>query len=153
MLKLSTEFNSLLRTLDSLSLPDNKGSYAIFGSGPMAIRGLKEAHDLDVVISPIIWNSLIKKGHKTSIAPSGTQRILIVDSSGNELELMKEWSMGVNAEEILKSSENIKGHWYGSLELLLKWKKNMNRPKDLEDIRTIEEYLSDGDSDWVGQSL
>lgn len=152
MLKLSAEFDILLEMLDSLSLPNSKGSYAIFGSGPMAVRGLKEAHDLDVVVSAAVWNSLIKKGHQVSSAPSGSQRILITDSSGNEIELMKDW-IGVPAEEILKSSEKIKGHWYGSLELVLKWKKLMGRPKDFDDIRIIKKYISDQDSDWVGKSL
>jgi len=141
MLKIAADFRVLLNSFDSLSLPETKGSYAIFGSGPMAIRGLKETHDLDIVVSPSVWDILIKAGHKEDRAPSGTQRILIKDNFNNEIELMKEWFKGVSAEEILESSERISGHWYGSLELLLKWKINMGRPKDAADISIIKEYL------------
>jgi len=47
-----------LDELRDLNLP--KEEFVIFGTGPMAIRGLKENNDLDIVVCENLWNKLIK---------------------------------------------------------------------------------------------
>ena len=61
-----------LDELKSLNLP--KGKFAIFGSGPLSVRGLRENEDLDVLVTPDLWNELAeeypittKKGRPDSI--------------------------------------------------------------------------------------
>jgi len=49
----------LLAELDKLNLPDDQ--YAITSSGPLAIRGIREANDLDIIVTPKVWTELSKK--------------------------------------------------------------------------------------------
>ncbi|MGM0482836.1 MAG: hypothetical protein ACQEP6_03180, partial [Patescibacteria group bacterium] len=42
-----------------LDLP--KDSYAIFGSGPLAVRGLKVLNDIDVVVTDEFFTTLAEK--------------------------------------------------------------------------------------------
>lgn len=48
-----------LDELKLLNLP--AGKFAIFGSGPMAIRGIRESEDLDIIVKQDLWNTLVKK--------------------------------------------------------------------------------------------
>lgn len=43
------KFEQLLEKLKRLNLPSEQ--YAIFGSGPMAVRDLKEANDIDLIVT------------------------------------------------------------------------------------------------------
>jgi len=55
----SKKFQKLLQELKKLNLPNDQ--YAIYGSGPLAIRGLKEIHDLDVIVTDELYQELAKK--------------------------------------------------------------------------------------------
>jgi len=48
-----------LNELKKLNLP--KGKYALFGSSPMAIRGIKENSDIDIIVKEDLWNFLKQK--------------------------------------------------------------------------------------------
>ncbi len=48
-----------LDELEKLNLP--KGKFSIFGSGPLAIRGLRENKDLDILVTHNLWYKLAKK--------------------------------------------------------------------------------------------
>jgi hypothetical protein len=52
-------FLQKLKTLDSLPL--SAGNYAICGSGSLAIRNLRAADDIDVVVKGNLWTILSKK--------------------------------------------------------------------------------------------
>ena len=50
----------LLKELEKLNLPKDK--FAIFGSGPLAVRNLRTANDLDLIVNdfiPKIWNPFL----------------------------------------------------------------------------------------------
>ncbi len=46
-------FQSLLKEFDELGL--DIGEYSIFGSGPLAVRGIVYAHDIDVIVKKDSW--------------------------------------------------------------------------------------------------
>ena len=52
-----------LAELKALNLP--LGHYAIFGSGPLAVRGIREAADLDIIVSESLWKELLPKHEKS----------------------------------------------------------------------------------------
>lgn len=58
--------------LKKLNLP--LGKYAIFGSGPLAIRGLRENNDIDIIVTDELWQNLTKK-YKKFIVESNHIRI------------------------------------------------------------------------------
>ena len=53
------KFEELLSELDKLKLPKDK--YIIFGSGPLAVRGIRESKGLDIIVTPDLWDKLVKK--------------------------------------------------------------------------------------------
>ena len=55
---------NFLMELDSLNIP--KEDYIIFGSGPMAIKGLIEPSDLDVVVRENVYKEMF--GNKEPIS-------------------------------------------------------------------------------------
>src|SRR3989344_5711621 len=53
------KFELLLKELKSLNLPTDQ--FAVMSSGVLAVRGLREARDLDLVVTRKLWQSLSSK--------------------------------------------------------------------------------------------
>ena len=128
-----------LDELNALNLP--KEEYALGGSAPLVVRGLKEINqDLDLLVTRKLWNALAKKA-PIQIFENGTQRGEYI-SIGN-IDFIK-CLIGVSETEtelVLNQAEVIEGYRFVTLEDVIKWKKILNRDKDLQTIRLIEEYL------------
>lgn len=129
--------NELLNKLQAVDLP--KGKFAIFGSGPMAVRGLKEPHDLDVIVPKDLWDEFKRKGGW--IEKQGDIDPYLENKEGG-VELWHEWRKGEwDVPALIAEAEMIDGWPYVKLEHVLTWKRLNGRPKDLEDAKTIENYL------------
>jgi hypothetical protein len=128
----------LLNQLKSLNLPTN--DYAVFGSGPMYPRGIKElGHDIDLIARGSAWGTAQTLGEVNQTKLGGNKVIELFD--GN-IEIFNGWAPGEwSVDELIDTSETFDGIPYVTLENVLKWKKIMNREKDIEHIRLIEEYL------------
>jgi len=131
----------LFLKLLSLNLPVE--DYAIFGSAPMFARGLKDlGHDLDVVVCREAWERAKTFGPVEYLEIG---HIPVVQLFDRQLELGNGWFMGGwTAEEIVDSAEVIEGFKFATLDKVLTYKKLFGRPKDLEHIKIIEEYLAKG---------
>ena len=116
------------------------GDYAITGSGPMGIRGLREIGDIDIIVSQKLWVPLAETyGISES---NGIQKIVSPD---NKIEFFCEQSFPSDPEkptvsEMIASADIIDGLSFVSLEHVLYFKRKMARPKDLEDIALIEAF-------------
>jgi len=122
-------FYKFLEELKELNLPDKE--YAIFGSGPLAIRGIRQAEDLDIIVTKGLYKKLKEKY-------SEKDRGIFI----NNIEIISpDTSIVDNPEEIIKRAELIKGFRFTLLEDIIEWKKKMKRPKDINDIKLIEDYL------------
>ncbi|MEK6758011.1 MAG: hypothetical protein AABX88_02685 [Nanoarchaeota archaeon] len=123
----------LLNELNKLNLP--KDEFAIFGSAVMAIKGIREAKDIDLIVTNELYKKLIKKYKE--IKPGIIQ-------VGN-IEIIASWnSLIKNPEEVIKNSERIGDYNYIRLKDLIAWKKKMGREKDKNDIKLIKEYKNAG---------
>ena len=116
-----------LNELKDLGLPENE--YAIFGSGPLAIRSLRENLDIDIVVSENLWNNLIDK-----YGLSGRGVCI-----GN-VDVYRDW-FGMDIDDLIKNSEIIEGFRYVCLNDVVKWKENTSRDKDKKDLILIRDYL------------
>lgn len=121
----------LLKQLKKLKLSLNQ--YAIFGSGPMAIKGIRESEDLDIVVKDVLYKKLLKKYKETK---SGQIKIGKIDIFSPKTALID------NPEKVIDRAETIQGFKFIRLDDLIKWKQKMGRKKDLEDIELIKDYLS-----------
>ena len=126
-----------LKSLKELNLPE--GKYAIFGSGPMGVRRLREVGDLDVIVTMDVYNDLknrpdFKIGYRKK---SGNE---FLEKDG--IEVYKDWHPeDWDIHKLIQEAETIDGFPFVKLEEVLKWKKLKQRDKDKEDINLIEEYL------------
>jgi len=117
------------------------GEYVIFGSGPMCILGLKECHDLDILVIEDVFEEYKKKPDWKFVEFERNGRQVEFLEKEN-IELYKNWGPGKwDDEKLIKEAELIDGLPFVKLEYVIKWKKISGREKDLNDIELIKEYL------------
>lgn len=112
----------------------SKGEYVIWGSGPLAIRGLKEARDIDLLVTQLCWKRLAKnhpiEGEKNNLIRLG------------EIEV---WSDCMNLtpiiDQMIEHCDWIEGYPFMKLPYTVCWKEELAREKDLRDVALIEEFL------------
>lgn len=120
------QFLGQLRELQDLHLPP----YLIWGSGPLAIRGLRKSHDIDLLVSKQAWNQLIKS------YPPATEKMIRI----RKIEI---WNDCLNLtdriDEMIAHADWIEGFPFMTLSDTIAWKNFLHREKDLKDIALIED--------------
>lgn len=124
-------FNDLHKQVDKLKLPGDQ--FAIFGSGPLSVRNLRSANDIDLVAKDQLWNVLSNQ------YPVLNKKLIRIGL----IEIYKDWKPWFNnINALIDSADIINQYRNVKLDYLLKWKKEMNRKKDKEDLQIIIEYLN-----------
>lgn len=125
----------LFQRVRDLNLPI--GEYAIFGSGPMGVRGIREMGDVDIIVTQKLWDNFIKK-------PDWEQRqidnLCGIKNEKLNIEIWKDWWIGWNVEQMIKEAETIDGLPFVSLEMMIEWKTLVGREKDLKDLELIKNW-------------
>jgi hypothetical protein len=126
----------LIKEITKLRFPKDK--FAVFGSGPIVIRGLRDANDVDIIVKKSLWTELVWTH------PSKKNSIQL----GKTVEVYKDWiptwdgNPGIDA--LIDTAEIIEGVRFVKLEHVLAWKKKRATDKDLKDVKLIEDYLASG---------
>lgn len=110
------------------------GEYAIFGSGPLAVRGLIDTvHDLDVVVRGESWDRVREIGVVHIKAEDETVDL------GNGLTFGRSWGYGeFDIDGLIDDAETIEGLPFVRLDAVVEFKKIANRPKDREHLRILQ---------------
>ncbi len=124
-------FIKQLNKLKPLNLPKNK--FAIFGSGPIVIRGFREARDIDIIVKKELWDELKKKYAK--FIKNNPECIKI-----DNIEIYKDWPGFDEVNQLIDEAEIIGGWPFVKLKYVLIWKKRIRREKDIKDIELIKKY-------------
>ncbi len=129
--------NGLFQKLKELNLP--RGKFAVFGSGPMAVRGLRECRDLDIIVTEDVFDKYKEvSGWEMKELQSGESYL-----ENNNIEFYKDWSPGKwDVQKLINEAEIIDDLPFVKLEEILKWKNILRREKDLADIKLLEDYLN-----------
>jgi len=133
-------FQTKFENLKKLNLP--KDQFVIVGSGPMSVRGIRESEDIDVIVTPTLWDELVKK-YKIKINSFGVETMYV----DTDIEILNPAqslfgnSKVVPFEEIFAQADVFDGIKFLNLEHLKKIKRELGREKDLRDIKLIDEYL------------
>ncbi len=129
---IKNHFLEQLKELKTLNLPEDQ--YIIWGSGVLAIRGLRKASDVDIVVSKNCWDNLMKK-----YSPQGKKQNVI--KVGN-IEI---WNDLMNLTDIIDqmiiNKDLIEGYPFMKVKYTIEWKKFLNREKDKKDILLLEKLL------------
>ena len=127
-------FDQLINDLKSLNLPP--GQFALFGSAPILVRGLRPAgHDLDVIVKQPLWDEYASRA-------GWVEKSEYLEWEGHNIELWRTWGPGEwDVESIIDAAEVIDGLPYVRLKTVLEWKQKNGRPKDLLDVGLIQAHL------------
>jgi hypothetical protein len=133
----SIDVLSVVRRLD---LPAR--GYLVYGGGVLAALGLRECADVDLLVTPNVFEDLKTRGWRHRVVSiEGRPREKV---SHHEVEAFKEFWCAGNVYDIaamIHRAQVIGGVQFMSLPDLLEVKRCMGRNRDLRDIELIEAYL------------
>ena len=116
------------------------GEYALFGSAPMGVRGLRECRDIDIIVTNGLWKEFLDNFGWKLVKTQDKDKY----SDGLErdgIELWKDWWPGWDVNKLIKEAEMIDGLPFVRLEKVLEWKKFIAKEKDLKDVELLEKFL------------
>lgn len=128
----------LLAALRSLQLP--AGDYAVFGSGPLIVRGIIEAdNDLDVLCRGEAWTRATEIGDLVYLPEHDVE---VVSFFGGAITAGPRWAIGeFDTDELIDSAEILEGLPFVQLKHVVRYKEIAARPKDLAHLRLLETAL------------
>ena len=120
-----------------LNLP--KDSYVVYGSCPLAVAGIREAKDIDMIVSEEVFEELKGKGW-TQLHKGPNDNPLTHDV----FDAHTNWDFSPYSptlQHLLENATVIDGIPFASLEEVRKWKAASGGPKNLADMKLIDEYV------------
>jgi hypothetical protein len=125
---------TLFDQLRQLELPP-KG-YAIFGSGPLAIRDIIPAcNDLDILCRQEIWDIVSKKGMTKFLSGYSVTVASFFDGA---ITFGTEWGIGdFNVGELIETAEIIDALPFVRLEHVVRYKTIRSSTKDLQHLSAL----------------
>src|SRR3989344_1105022 len=117
--------------LKSLGLPADQ--FMVVSSGALAVRGIREARDIDLIVTESLWDELAAKYPVSE--EHGVERIDL----GSDIDLLnpKQSKFGsmspIPLDELLKEADVFYGVRFINLKHLQVIKQAMGREKDLRD--------------------
>lgn len=127
-------FLKQLDQLRALKLPSDE--YAVHGSGPLALRGLREANDIDLIVKRSLWERLCTQ---YDLQKPGLLRL------ADGIEAFHDWELNpASADELIDSADEYAGIRFVKLEYVRAWKQRRRSEKDLRDLELIEQFCRSG---------
>lgn len=129
----------------SLNLP--LGSYTVISSGSLEAHGIRPAKGIDLQVTKELYEQLKNQGWKEKVVdPKVDFKILQKDNfeAGYEMIVFKDPKVNwkPDPQEVINDSDIIDGVAFMNLHDLRNFKLAMNREKDFEDIKLIDQHLS-----------
>jgi len=125
----------LLRALD---LPSE--DYAVFGSGPLLVRGIiNSVRDIDIIARGAAWDKALASGELRPLPEHGLSVAAFFDDA---VTVGTSWGIGdVDVNSLIDSAELFDGTPFVRLEHVIAYKEIAGRPKDHEHLRSVAEWL------------
>lgn len=122
----------LINQVKEMNLPQSE--FAIFGSAVMAIRGMREVPNIDLIVTDKLWSELLKKGY-------------VPDYEGfirKNMVKISNWWFAATRRSIpmmIEDAETIQSLPFVKLDEVRFYKSKLNRDKDIADVKLIDIYL------------
>ena len=132
--------NTQIKNLKKLDLPND--NFVVVGSGALAIRGIREAQDIDIIVTHSLWDEMAQK-YKIGLNQWGIENICL----NNDIEILNPVqsifgnSKYIPAQEIFNKADMFYGIKFINLEHLKKIKEQLGRKIDLQDIVLIDDFI------------
>ncbi len=115
------------------------GDFAIFGSGPLIVRGIIPAsNDLDILCRRQAWKTVLELGESEYLCDYDVNVVTMCDG---QLTFGEKWGIGeFETDELIDCAEIIDGLPFVRLEHVASYKRISKRPKDLVHLEALEAY-------------
>lgn len=123
--------------VQSLNLP--KGSYVVYGGAPLAIAGIREANDIDLLVSEDVFGELKTRGWKEIYKGSNDTPLTCDDFEAHDNWNFSSYSPTL--KDLLSRADEIGEVMFASIEDVRKWKEVSGIEKHKNDIKLINDYL------------
>ncbi|MGI9222066.1 MAG: hypothetical protein ACR2QS_13635 [Woeseiaceae bacterium] len=129
--------SNLLKRVARLGLPD--GDFAIFGSGPLLVRGIIDAtNDIDIICRGPAWEKAVSIGEKAFLPDYDVEIVSIDDGA---ITLGRSWGIGdFDTNELIDSAEMIDGLPFVQINYVIDYKRIAGRSKDLQHLELIKQH-------------
>jgi len=126
---------SLFNHLKQLNL--NAQNYAIFGSGPLAIRKIiPSSNDLDILCRRDVWDTVCQLGKCEYLEEYD---VTIVNLPHHEITFGTVWGIGnFNVNMLINTAEIIDGLPFVQLQHVVHYKKIRGSAKDLAHLQALK---------------
>jgi len=129
---------TVLNHIKSLNFPKNE--YVVGSGAAMAVRGIRETRDIDMVVLPILFETCKHNGWKIKTFPNGVEGLY--KDIFELFVIVKHGDYNPSFEYLVQQSDEIDGILFLKLTEVLKFKQAYGREKDLRDIELIQQHLS-----------
>ena len=125
--------HDVTQELRALSLPADE--YVVVGGGVLAIHGIRETEDIDLVVSERLFTDLQTRGWRAKTRPNGKPGLkhglveAYLDVNCESFERSTSW--------LLEHAQVLDGIPTIDLETLARFKAGYGRPKDLLDLTLL----------------
>ncbi|MDH4125340.1 MAG: hypothetical protein OEW64_08970 [Gammaproteobacteria bacterium] len=130
--------HALFEKVRSLNLP--AGDFAIFGSGPLLVRGIiHEVQDIDIICRGAAWRRAQELGELSYLADFD---LYVVSLDNDRISLGCRWGIGCfDIDELIDSAEVISGLPFVRLNFVIDYKRIAARPKDLVHLDLADAWI------------
>jgi hypothetical protein len=134
---------TIFERVRALQLP--KGEYALMGSALLDAWGLRPANDIDLIVTPTLYDELKRRGWEERRKENGFRYlshrdVQAVSSSERHAPPFHEYPR--SKQTLVDEAVLIRGVAFAPAEDIIAVKKIYGREVDLEDIRLMERYLA-----------
>lgn len=126
---------TIFEDVKKLNLPI--GQYAVVGSGVMSAHGIRQHHDVDLIVTYSLFETLKNSGWQ---GVPNRKNVLKKDN----YEVDADYKYGEyqpDHDELIRNAEIIEGVPFIRLNELIRFKNALGRDKDKKDVELIEQYL------------
>ena len=130
--------HALFEKVRSLNLP--AGNVAIFGSGPLLVRGIiDKASDIDIICRGAAWRRAQEPGELNYLADCDVHVVSLEDG---RISLGCRWGIGrFDVDELIDSAEIISGLPFVGMHFVVDYKRIAAQPKDLEHLDRVSAWM------------
>lgn len=127
---------TIIQRIAALNLPSDQ--MVVIGSGLLDALSLRQSSDIDLVVSDELFTSLKNLG-KYTIVLRRNQEVL----ERGDVEIWRDWGPEeeMSFQALYTTGVEIEGIRFCHPQVVLGWKRQKQRDKDVEDIVLLEGYL------------
>lgn len=118
----------------ALGLPTDQ--FVVIGSGLLDAYGLRPASDIDLIVTPQLFDLLKTSGEYQEGIKNNEPYL-----ENGDQEIWLSWGEGRDFAHLKQNSETIEDIMFVNPQFLIERKRERGTEKDVNDIKLLEEYL------------